>query len=343
MKILVFGMINYSQGVKITFDAFKRLGHEIRHVPYRKLCKTIGEDSAFVEACNHIIEFNPDVLWLFNNSGSLNKDRVKFWLNMRPQMRTVWYSFDDPLYSRTVDADSPVSLCDIAFTCSLESTSHYLASGIEEAYYMPPAMDTNEHTPLQDYEINSQYESEVSFTIHGLYREDKFPDQVVPRKGLVEAFIDSELDVAVFGSDREPIKSLKGFRGLIPFNEIRKSMASLIHINSHVVGDGVYYMNYRTAMITGCGGFMLCDRANRINEIYLPGIDAEYYSSIEEALEKARFYVQHPEKAKIIGERARKKSLEWTSDHAAQFAIRCINGEGPQTSAFGLPSTWEAE
>jgi spore maturation protein CgeB len=59
----------------------------------------------------------------------------------------------------------------------------------------------------------------------------------------------------------------------------------------------------RVFEITACGGFLLCERTAAMVELFAEGDSAEYFSSQEEFIDKARFYVSHEESRKRIAAR----------------------------------------
>ena len=54
--------------------------------------------------------------------------------------------------------------------------------------------------------------------------------------------------------------------------------------------------------VLGCGGFLISNFQAEIPEYFTPGEDIEVYESPQDLLEKCRYYLEHPKRAKEIGE-----------------------------------------
>lgn len=87
---------------------------------------------------------------------------------------------------------------------------------------------------------------------------------------------------------------------------------SLITFNIHESLLQGLVGNMRMFEATGMGTMMLNEDAPNLPEIFVPGKEVETYRSLDEAVEKVRYYLDHPDKAKEIGNNAR---LRTTRDY----------------------------
>jgi spore maturation protein CgeB len=58
----------------------------------------------------------------------------------------------------------------------------------------------------------------------------------------------------------------------------------------------------RTFEIPACGAFMLMERTQEQQKIFNEGVEAEYFGSIDEAVEKIKYYLTHEEERKQIAQ-----------------------------------------
>lgn len=71
-----------------------------------------------------------------------------------------------------------------------------------------------------------------------------------------------------------------------------------------------YVGNMRMFEATGVGTMILNDEGINLSELFAPGKEIETYKTIDEAIEKAKYYVQHPGKAIEIGKNAQARTVK---------------------------------
>jgi hypothetical protein len=133
--------------------------------------------------------------------------------------------------------------------------------------------------------------------------------------------IDNKLEI--YGKSW-PLFGLAGFlapirgRSLLPKwvrpisenNKRNLYLSSLIGLNLHL-GDYEEVGNMRTYEVP-MHGLMLLSNTGGCNahvDIYAPDVEAVFYSSMDEAIDKSKFYLQHPEKAVRIAQRGFEKAI----------------------------------
>ena len=86
-------------------------------------------------------------------------------------------------------------------------------------------------------------------------------------------------------------------------------------------------LSLRLFDVCGCGGFLLTNWQEELPELYEPGLEAEYFGSKEELLDKAGYYLEHDEeRAEIAGRGYERTKAEHTYDRRIAEMIRIVNG-----------------
>ena len=82
----------------------------------------------------------------------------------------------------------------------------------------------------------------------------------------------------------------------------------------------------RALDIMGAGGFLLTDYRADMEGLLEPGVDYEYYTSIDDALDKISYYLAHEDERRMIAENGRKKvELELTYSARIRDMLDIIN------------------
>ena len=86
-------------------------------------------------------------------------------------------------------------------------------------------------------------------------------------------------------------------------------------------------LSLRVFDVCGCGGFLLTNWQEELPELYEPGLEVEYFTSQEELLDKADYYLKHDDERRTIAIRGYERTKrEHTYDIRIAEMIRIVNG-----------------
>lgn len=108
---------------------------------------------------------------------------------------------------------------------------------------------------------------------------------------------------------------------------------------------GVDFINPRTFEVPACNGFQLVDKVPCLSEFFEPDVDVATFSTEEELVEKACYYLERPGERQLMADRARQKVLSaHTYYHRMEALLNtCL---GPASSAVinapAQPISWLA-
>lgn len=86
----------------------------------------------------------------------------------------------------------------------------------------------------------------------------------------------------------------------------------------------------RSMEIPACGGFMLAERTAAHRAAFLEGVEAEFFGSTAELVEKCRAYLAQPEQARVVGAAGRVRCLRDGYGNRARLGqmLQCLDGLG---------------
>ena len=100
------------------------------------------------------------------------------------------------------------------------------------------------------------------------------------------------------------------YRGFRTYGELPGVYAAAkININHHNSPASRGYLNQRDTAITGSGGFMLTDYVEGIEEVFELGTEIDTWTTREELVDKARWWLAHDEERTCAGRRAQERIL----------------------------------
>lgn len=149
--------------------------------------------------------------------------------------------------------------------------------------------------------------------------------EITRRERLMLLFLLSqEHHVALFSNNNEEMLSQVDNRGVIDsYTEVYKVYKSSkinLNISFKRIVEG---MPLRVFDIMGAGGFLLSNYQPELVENFVPGEECEVYTSIEDAVDKARYYLSHDEEREAIAKNGYNKVKQYSFENQLEkmFAI----------------------
>lgn len=144
-----------------------------------------------------------------------------------------------------------------------------------------------------------------------------FVGGISPAHGARTEFLEQlarALDIEFFGygADTLPASSsiLPKHRGEAwAMDMYRVLTESLITVNVHIDVAQNYANNMRLFEATGCGALLVTDHKDNLHELFRPGIEVISYQSVEEAIEKIRYYSEQRKEASAIAQAGQRRTL----------------------------------
>ncbi len=120
-----------------------------------------------------------------------------------------------------------------------------------------------------------------------------------------------KVDLYTF-SDTSDLKNVNVHQGVKTLTEM-PLVFNLSKINLNITMRPIATgLSLRLYDVCGCGGFLMTNWQAELPELYEPGVEAEYFTSREELLDKAGYYLNHDEAREKI---ARNGYLRTVNDH----------------------------
>jgi spore maturation protein CgeB len=324
MKILYLGDISVGQTCLMRMRALMRLGHQVRGVNtvevwrkaawlqrqiQRRLHRGSVVDGINQAVLNAAREFRPELVWAdkqeFLRSETLHELR-------KSGARLVSFT-PDPYFTltwkRTPLMDASMHEFDAFVYCKSYEKADYEALG-KQVIYMPLGYCDEAHRPLPS--SDPLWHCDVGFLGGWEPRRERLLHHVAV----------TGVDLKVWGGYWEFLNDgratvrrgiiLKQLAGAEPFTIHRDPILSHCLNGGEVYGDdyaraltgakiGLGFLRKvcpdqhttRTFEIPACGSMLLADRTDEHRDFFEEGVEADYFDSEEELVEKIRFYTSN--------------------------------------------------
>ena len=288
------------------------------------------------EIVRRVSQFRPDVVWFFNCTHVFSST-VRAIRRQHPFTTLVQYANDNPFtYGTHVRPDyyrhfkRSIPFHDLHFVYRRSNINDFKAFGVSSVYLL-----RSYFIPEEDYRTSLEradiaYQGDIVFAGH--YEADG-------RLRDLEALAGLNLRLNLFGPEwQRGMKSLAAespLRGMFPVRralgeDYRKAISGAkiaLCFLSKINADTYTRRNFQ---IPAMGVFMLSEYSDDLASLFTEGVDAEYFRTTDELVDKARYYLKHEDIRNQIARRGLERV--WKDGHDVksrmkQFAQQVLNGE----------------
>ena len=305
MNVMVIGGKDLADTQLSVVNGFLLRGHEVTHVPSRKIFNEGGHG----EVWNVILEAGSrecDIALIWMPNVDITPDIVE---RMKQHgTKTVFFTIDVTGDPPNAAREAARKACDFAIGTTLTQVKGWEAEGQQAAYFPPPY----DIMPGR-YNFSTKPFDCVAFAAGNCYTMQAWPEMYAARADMAKAIIDAGLPFEAYGRWNEArsgwgknggMMDQSHYGGWIPHDMLPDLYrSSAVNLDSHVRPTEEHYLNERLIMCMGAGGFMLCDRVAGIEEDLKDGEHLALWSTLEELVEKAKYYLEHPEECARIAQR----------------------------------------
>jgi spore maturation protein CgeB len=324
MKILFLGEIGPGQTTRMRMRALERLGHTILGVntvtPWREVSWTqrqvqrrLGRGS-IIDRINRAVEyaareFRPDLIWA-EKQEFLRRETLE---DLKQQGARLVHFTPDPYFTlswkRTALMDAALKAFDVLVYCKRYEEAEYAKIG-RPLVYMPLGYCDEVHRPLTS--DDPRWSSSISFLGGWEPRRER----------LLHALVASGADIKIWGGYWDFLQDGRWtLRRQLILGQLAGGDRFSIHCDRLLAqawrGGEVYADDYaraltgakigvgflrkvcpdqhttRTFEIPACGSMLLADRTDEHRAFFEEGKEAEFFSSTEELVDKAEFYIRN--------------------------------------------------
>lgn len=298
------------------FRASSRLAYAIRHRLYRvglpiSIPEPSGINAAMIATARQI---KPDIVWI-DKGLYVHRRTLEAIRKDHAGCKIIGFSPDDmgARHNRSHDFDQHLD-CYYAFvTTKSYNVAELRGDGCPRVVYVPNSFDPETHRPMSDA-LTENFRAPVSFI--GTYEAE--------RAMSIGRLARAGIAVRVWGSfwNRwpQPVPGI-AVQGCDVIHDDYARAISASDINLCFLRKiNRDLQTTRSVEIPACGGFMLAERTDEHRALFEEGVEAEYFSSDDELVEKCRYYLDHPEERKKIAAAGRARCLDSRYDYSSRLA-----------------------
>lgn len=211
------------------------------------------------------------------------------------------------LFHRSRHFINGIRLYDLLFTTKPFELHLYKELGAHSVHLTYQGYDRNRFYPrkLSEQDFN-KYRTDVAFVGH----HEKY------RADCIKAIVDSGVKVKVWGGSWDRYAKWHPWARNVVMGKSVICDQYCIALSSAAICLGFLSKlipettTTRSFEIPASGSFMLAERTKEHMQLFEEGKEAEFFSSIEELVEKVKYYLDNPQKRKEIADAGRRRCLK---------------------------------
>ncbi|HEY1343140.1 MAG TPA: glycosyltransferase [Bryobacteraceae bacterium] len=349
LSILYVGDLREGMSCRQRLRALKQLGHEVDSIDivppsernrflstwsritfklYRMRLLTSFKAIDFAGAneaiLNHIRNVPVDVIWI-DSGRTIRAQTLQEVKKACPHCIILGYTGDDMMarHNQSSQFLEGLPLYDVFFTTKTFGVAELRALGCPRVHFTPFGFDPDAHFPISvSADEKKTIGGEVGFI--GFYEEE--------RARSMQFLASHGISVRIYGDGwkSQRVNECLRVEGRTVFGQdyVRTLCAFDINLGflRRMSRDRQTCRSYE---IPACGAFMLAERTDEHLELFKEGVEAEFFSSDQELLDKVRYYLAHPEERARIAAAGRNRCLEnrYSYPDRVRAILETVKGE----------------
>ncbi len=249
---------------------------------------------------------NFNILWL-DKALTIKKTTIQEFKFSNPESLVCGYSGDDMKapHNQSKRFLEHLPFYDVFFTTKSYGVKELEEMGCKKAFFIGNAFDPNTHRPLTISDDEKRtlgggvgfigtWEPQRAASINYL------ADHGVPVRVWGTHWWKNKIGHKNLKIENRPVYGDKYAMAICSFDI---NLCFLRKLNRDL-------QTTRSVEIPACGAFMLAERSDEHLELFREGVEAEFFGSDEELLEKTRYYLVNPEKRRRIAFAGRQRCIE---------------------------------
>jgi len=317
LQVLYVGPLIEGGTCRHRLGAIKDLGHKVSAIDtagkevslkrqryISRFCDRIFGPLDFAKVNEKIIFFikqnKIDIIWV-DKGITIFKKTLEEVKDISPNTIIAHYNPDDPFGRASLTGKGwrhffkAIPVYDIHFVPRKINIEEYRKHGARKVVFYYKSFDPEIHRPIAvSPEDRSLLGGLVGFI--GEYEKERAESLLyLAQNGISVTIIGKSWEKCPFSHPNLKIKAMSLWN-----TDYAKAICSFDIVLAFLRKANRDQHTSRSLEIPACGAFMLAERTDEHKELYVEGVEAEYFSNNEELLKKVSYYLEHPEERKQI-------------------------------------------